>query len=264
MEAEGSVFNPQPCAGRITGGGISELIIKISNEKRRPAFALVVILLAIAPFFLSIFHVNLLGKFISYAILALGIDLIWGYTGILSMGHGVFFGLGAYCFAMYLKLESSGFKHPDFMVWSGLSSLAWFWKPFANPVFAVLMALAVPTLLAFVIGFLTFKNRIQGVYFSILSQALAVIFSVLFVGQQAYTGGTNGITDCNTIFGHSLSTPLTKVTLYYIALTLLVAAFLLCDFIVSSKTGKTGCAFQGTTRRATRFSSTAFRRCWRG
>jgi urea transport system permease protein len=208
------------------------------NEKRRPAFALVVILLAIAPFFLSDFRVNLLGKFIAYAILALGIDLIWGYTGILSMGHGVFFGLGAYCFAMYLKLESSGFKLPDFMSWSGLSSIPWFWKPFTNPVFAIIMALVVPTLIAFIIGFLTFKNRIQGVYFSILSQALAVIISVLFIGQQAYTGGSNGITDCNQIFGYSLASPTTKVVLYYVALALLIAAFSLCDFIVGRKMGK--------------------------
>lgn len=211
---------------------------KYLNTKRRPLFLLVVIILAAAPFFLSAFHVNLLGKFICYAIVALGLDLIWGYTGILSMGHGVFFGLGAYCFAMYLKLESSGFKLPDFMSWSGLTTLPWFWKPFANPVFAIVMVLVVPTLVAFIIGYLTFKNRIQGVYFSILSQALAVIFSVLFIGQQAYTGGTNGLTDCDKIFGYNLAAPMTKVALYYVALIALVAAFILCDFIVSRRMGK--------------------------
>lgn len=208
------------------------------GEKRLLIFFVVALLLAAAPLFLNGFRVNLLGKFIAYAILALGIDLIWGYTGILSLGHGVYFGLGAYCMAMYLKLETSHGKLPDFMSWSGLTHLPWFWKPFVNAPFAMAMVIVVPTVLAFIIGYLTFKNRIQGVYFSILSQALAVIFSVLFVAQQAYTGGTNGITDAKTIFGHPLADNMTKVGLYYVALILLVAAFLFCHMLVKRRTGR--------------------------
>ncbi len=198
----------------------------------------VFILLALAPMFLSDFRTNLLGKFIAYAILALGIDMIWGYTGILSLGHGVYFGLGAYCMAMYLKLEASGGKIPDFMSWSGQETMPWFWKPFASAPFAVIMSIAVPVLLALAIGYLTFKNRIRGVYFSILTQALSIIFVVLFVGQQAFTGGTNGITNFKTIFGLPLSNNSTKTGLYYISLLLLLGSFLFCRFIIGSRTGK--------------------------
>ncbi len=157
--------------------------------------AAIIITLLLAPLFLSDFRINLLGKFVAFAILALGIDLIWGYTGILSLGHGVFIGLGAYCMAMYLKLESSAGKMPDFMSWTGLETMPWFWKPFASAPFAITMAILIPVLLAMIIGCLTFKNRIRGVYFTILTQALSIIFVVLFIGQQAYTGGTNGITN---------------------------------------------------------------------
>src|SRR5437016_2206941 len=101
-----------------------------------------------APLVLSDFRLSLLAKFLTYAIVALGLDLIWGYGGMLSLGHGVFFGLGAYGMAMYLKLEASGSKLPDFMGWSGVESLPWFWEPFHNPVFAILMALFIPALLA--------------------------------------------------------------------------------------------------------------------
>lgn len=196
------------------------------------------IFLAIAPFFLSDFRTNLLGKFICYGIIALGLDMIWGYTGILSLGHGVFFGLGAYCMAMYLKLEASGGKLVDFMKWSGLESLPSFWKPFSQPAFALIMVILVPTLLALIIGFLTFKNRIKGVYFSILSQAIAIIATVLLVGQQAYTGGSNGLTNFSTIFGFSISNPQTKLALYYTSLVFLILAYMLCQFFINRRIGK--------------------------
>ncbi|WP_088187817.1 urea ABC transporter permease subunit UrtC [Desulfosporosinus sp. FKA] len=211
---------------------------RLIKSKELLVFAFLILLLVLAPLFLSIFRVNLLGKFIAYAILAIGLDLIWGFTGILSLGHGVFFGLGAYCMAMYLKLEAAQGKLPDFMSWSGLESLPWFWKPFTNSVLAIAMAILIPTGLAFVIGFFTFKNRIRGVYFSILSQALAIIFSVLFVGQQAYTGGTNGLTNYRSIMGFSLSNDTTKLTLYYISLALLVVTYLFCNVLVKRRIGR--------------------------
>jgi len=200
--------------------------------------SIILFLLCLAPLFLSDFRINLLGKFVAYAILALGIDLIWGYTGILSLGHGVFFGLGAYCVAMYLKLEANGGKVPDFMSWSGREVMPWFWKPFASAPFALTMAILIPMLLAFIVGYLTFKNRIRGVYFSILTQALSLIFVVLFIGQQAYTGGTNGMTNFKTFFGFSLAGASTKLVLYYIAVILLLAAYAFCKYIINSRTGR--------------------------
>ncbi len=196
------------------------------------------IFLAMAPFFLSDFRTNLLGKFICYGIIALGLDMLWGYTGILSLGHGVFFGLGAYCMAMYLKLEGSGGKLVDFMKWSGLESLPNFWKPFAQPGFALIMVILAPTLLALIIGFLTFKNRIKGVYFSILSQAIAIIATVLLVGQQAYTGGSNGLTHFSTIFGFNIVNSQTKLGIYYTSLLFLILAYLLCQFLINRRIGK--------------------------
>lgn len=202
------------------------------------AIVLIFILLALAPLVLSDFRTNLLGKFIAYAILALGIDLIWGYTGILSLGHGVYFGLGAYCMAMYLKLEASGGKIPDFMSWSGQETMPWFWKPFASAPFAMAMAVVIPALIALIIGYLTFKNRIRGVYFSILTQALSIIFVVLFIGQQAFTGGTNGITNFKSIFNFPLSGASTKTGLYYASVVLLLGAYMICRFITGRRIGK--------------------------
>jgi len=205
---------------------------------RHVVISVIFVLLCLAPLFLSDFRINLLGKFVSFAILALGIDLIWGYTGILSLGHGVFFGLGAYCAGMYLKLESSGGALPDFMSWSGLEALPWFWQPFAFAPFALAMAVIIPVLLASVIGYLTFRNRIRGVYFTILTQALSIIFVVLFIGQQAYTGGTNGVTNFKTIFGFTLADPSTKLALYYIAVLLLLAAYVFCKLIIERRIGR--------------------------
>lgn len=196
------------------------------------------LVLAAAPFFLSDFRMNLLGKFLAFAILALALDLIWGYTGILSLGQGLFFGLGAYGFAMYLKLEASGGILPDFMSWSGLTKLPWFWKPFGSVWFAIPMAIIIPMILASILGFLTFRNRIKGVYFSILTQAMTLIFSILFVGQQQYTGGTNGITDLKTIFSLPLADTSTQRILYYAALIGLAASYLLCSWLVGGRFGR--------------------------
>lgn len=191
-----------------------------------------------APLFLSDFRLNLLAKFLAFAIVALGLDLIWGYTGILSLGHGIFFGLGAYAMAMYLKLEASGGRLPDFMGWSGLSELPFFWKPFESFGFAVLMGILIPAVLALFLGFFTFRNRIRGVYFTILTQALVIITTTLLVGQQAYTGGTNGVTGYNDILGESIASPDTKRMLYWVTAAILVAVFIVCRYVVKSRFGK--------------------------
>ena len=194
--------------------------------------------LLVAPLVLSEFRIALLGKFLTFAILALALNLIWGYAGMLSLGHGVFFGLGGYAMAMYLKLESAGGKLPDFMFWSGLTELPIFWAPFKYAWFAIPMTFIVPAALAGALGYLVFRSRITGVYFALITQALALIASILFIGQQPYTGGTNGITNYATMFGFALNSPTIQIVLYYVTLSVLTAAYLLCSWVIASRFGR--------------------------
>lgn len=209
----------------------------LQDRKNLVFLALLVVLLAM-PFVLSLFRLTLLGKFICYAIVALGIDLIWGYTGILSLGHGVFFGLGAYAMAMHLKLVASGSSLPEFMITGGLTELPFFWKPFESTAFSFLAIIGVPLLVALVVGFSTFKNRIKGVYFSILSQALAWAFVTIFIGMQAYTGGSNGITEFTTLMGINLQNPMNLVGFYYVAVVALAVAYVFCTWLMSRGIGR--------------------------
>ena len=194
--------------------------------------------LLVAPLVLSEFRIALLGKFLTFAILALALNLIWGYAGMLSLGHGVFFGLGGYAMAMYLKLESAGGKLLDFMFWSGLTELPIFWAPFKYAWFAIPMTFIVPAALAGALGYLVFRSRITGVYFALITQALALIASILFIGQQPYTGGTNGITNYATMFGFALNSPTIQIVLYYVTLSVLTAAYLLCSWVIASRFGR--------------------------
>ncbi|MBO4387392.1 MAG: urea ABC transporter permease subunit UrtC, partial [Treponema sp.] len=178
---------------------------------------------------------------------------IWGYTGILSLGHGVFFGLGGYGMGMYLKLIASHGRLPDFMSWSGRTSLPWFWEFYKTAPEAILMIILVPSILAFVLGLLTFLNRIKGVYFSILSQALALVFVTLFIGLQPYTGGTNGITEFSTLFGLPIAGIKAKYMWYYVALAFLVITYILFSTIMRTKCGRVLVAIRDGENRA-RFS----------
>jgi urea transport system permease protein len=198
----------------------------------------VALILFAAPVFLTDFRLTLLGKFLTYAIAAMGMVLIWGFGGMLSLGQGLFFGLGAYALAMYLKLESAHGRLPDFMVWSGLSSLPWFWTPFQSPIFAIAMVLVIPTLVAAVLGFFVFRSRIQGVYFSIITQAMTLLVSILLVGQQPYTGGTNGLTDLSSIFGYSLANQQTKNALYFATVICLIVVYIGCRQLTNSRFGR--------------------------
>lgn len=204
-----------------------------------PQLVLLLLCLA-APAFLADFRLNQLGKFLTYALIALGLDLIWGYGGMLSLGQGLFFGLGAYGFAMYLKLQASGDKLPDFMFWSGLTELPWFWRPFAHPAVAVVAALLIPTLIAALLGYLIFRSRVQGAYFSIITQAFTWLTSIWFVGQQPYTGGTNGITDLGQakLFGHSLQSSEVQLAFYFITIGLLAVVYILTQQLASSRLGR--------------------------
>lgn len=225
----------------------------LTFRQKNLAFAAIMMIVALLPLFLSPFRVSLVGKYITYAIVALSLDLIWGHTGILSLGHGVFFGLGGYGFGMYLKLVASGSSLPDFMSWSGRTSLPWFWDFYKTPSTTIFMVIMVPALLAFLLGLLTFTNRIKGVYFSILSQALALVFVTLFVGLQEYTGGTNGITDFTTLFGLPIAGKTTKYIWYYVALAILILTYALFSWVMRTRCGKVLVAIRDGENR-TRFS----------
>ena len=195
-------------------------------------------LLLLAPVVMSDFRLGLLGKFLTFAILALALNLIWGYAGMLSLGHGVFFGLGGYAMGMFMKLEATGGKLPDFMFWSGLEQLPFFLAPFKYAWFALPMVFILPAALAGGLGYLVFRSRITGVYFALITQALALIVSILFIGQQPYTGGTNGITNYSTLFGFQVFSPSTQIALYFVTVGVLVIIYLLLKLVVESRFGR--------------------------
>ncbi len=194
-------------------------------------------------FYVSDFTLNLFGKFFAFAILALGIDLIWGYTGVLSLGHGVFFGLGAYAIGMHLMLEIGaegvyGSSLPDFMVWNQVKELPWFWKPFSSFGFSLIAVILVPMILATFFGFFVFQSRIRGVYFAIITQALALVAWLVFNRNETNLGGTNGLTDFKIILGYSLNDPSTQRAMYMLTVFFLGVAFLLCRWITQSRAGR--------------------------
>ena len=205
------------------------------------AFILVVLPLGLDPF-----RLGLIGKYLTYAFVAVSLVLLWGNGGILSLGQGIFFGLGGYAMAMFLKLEASDPVStaiqstpgiPDFMDWNQLTALPWFWEPFKSLPLTILAILIVPTLFAFVIGYAMFKRRVGGVYFAIITQAIALILSILIIGQQGYTGGVNGITDLKTVLGWDIRTESAKYVLYYLNAALLIGCILLSRYVLSSKFG---------------------------
>jgi urea transport system permease protein len=204
-------------------------------------------ILVVLPALLDNFRLNLAGKYLTYAFVAVGLVLCWGYTGILSLGQGVFFGLGGYCMAMFLKLEASSVENtkiqstpgiPDFMDWNQLTELPFFWIPFKSLPFALIAVIAVPVLAAFILGVAMFKRRVGGVYFAIITQALAAVLTILIVGRQGYTGGINGITDLRTLLGWDIRTDHAKYVLYFVCCGLLLASMLLARFVIASKLGR--------------------------
>ena len=207
---------------------------------------LAALILVLLPLLLDPFRLGLVGKYITYAFVAVSLVLLWGNGGILSLGQGIFFGLGGYCMAMFLKLEASDPVStaiqttpgiPDFMDWNQLTALPWFWEPFKSLPLTLLAILVVPTLFAFIIGYAMFKRRVGGVYFAIITQAIALILSILIIGQQGLTGGVNGITDLKTLLGWDIRTESAKYVLYYVSAFLLIACILLSRYILSSKFG---------------------------
>ena len=207
---------------------------------------LTILLVIVLPLSLDIFRLNLVGKYLCYAFVAVGLVMVWGYGGVLSLGQGVFFGLGGYAMAMFLKLEASDPEStkiqstpgiPDFMDWNQLTELPTFWLPFKSLPLALLLVVLVPMALAWLISFAMFKRRVGGVYFAIITQAVALILTVLIIGQQGYTGGVNGMTDLKTLLGWDIRTDSAKTILYFVCVALLIASILLCRWIQTSKLG---------------------------
>jgi urea transport system permease protein len=199
--------------------------------------AVMAVFLVILPALLDPFRLNLLGQFLCFALVALGLDLMWGYAGILSLGQSVFFGIGAYAFGMYLKLESAKGTLPDFMNWSGLDSLPAFWIPFSSPVVALLAAILVPAAAGGGLGYLLSRTRVSGVYIAIITQALAFIATILFIGQQPFTGGTNGLTNFATVFGAPIHDPGVQANLYRLTVLVLGGTLLLSLLLAKSRFG---------------------------
>ncbi|MBC8097711.1 MAG: urea ABC transporter permease subunit UrtC, partial [Akkermansiaceae bacterium] len=200
-------------------------------------------------FYISPFTLSLYGKYLTYAVLALGVNLLWGFTGILSLGQCLFFALGGYALGMYLMLKIGNLGQykaaiPDFMVFlefqtkypetGGLPS---HWIPFKNFWFAAAMIIVVPAVVAYIFGFLAFRSRIKGVYFSILSQALTYAACLMFFRNDFTFGGNNGLTDFKFILGHDVNAPATKRTLFMCSVFLLLAVYLFCRWLTSTKFG---------------------------
>ncbi|MBY0239862.1 MAG: urea ABC transporter permease subunit UrtC [Burkholderiaceae bacterium] len=191
----------------------------------------------------SAYAMGLAGKFMCYALAALALDLVWGYTGILSLGHGLFFALGAYAHGMYLMraIGRDGVYQsdlPDFMVFLDWSAYPWYWAGTDSFWYCLALAVLAPGVLAFVFGYFAFRSRIKGVYFSIITQAMTYAFMLLFFRNDTGFGGNNGFTDFKRILGHSVTAPETRAVLYLATLACLVGALLLCRWIAASKLGR--------------------------
>ncbi|MFS8978890.1 urea ABC transporter permease subunit UrtC [Cupriavidus necator] len=224
---------------------------RAANRLERWAWpALALLLLLAIPAAADTFRLGLFGKYLCFAFCAVGLVLAWGYGGILSLGQGIFFGLGSYMMAMFMKLEATsadpaaavfgagGPPVPDFMTWNSIETLPWWWAPFQHVSFTLVAILIVPAALAFVLAYANFRKRVGGVYFSIVTLALAAIASILIIGQQGYTGGINGITNLPTFMGYSVQSDLAVQILYYLSACLLLAALLAGRFILRSRLGR--------------------------
>jgi urea transport system permease protein len=208
---------------------------------------LAILLFAVLPLTLDIFRLNLVGKYLTYAFVAVGLVLLWGNSGVLSLGQGIFFGLGGYCMAMFLKLEASSAANtaiqstpgiPDFMDWNQLTHLPAMWVPFKSLPFALLAVVLVPSILALILGAAMFKRRVGGVYFAVITQALALILSLGIDGNQGLTGGRNGITDLRTLLGWDIRTQSAQYVIYFACGVLLIGCILLSRFVLSTRVGR--------------------------
>ncbi|MBE9167384.1 urea ABC transporter permease subunit UrtC [Pleurocapsales cyanobacterium LEGE 06147] len=224
--------------------------------------AIALIFVVILPALIPAFRLRSLGRFLALAIVALGIDLIWGYTGLLSLGHGIFFALGGYAIAMHLNLQLPEGQLPEFFTLYGVDRLPWFWEPFNSFPFTILALVIIPGIVAGLLGYLVFRNRIKGVYFSILTQAALIVFYNFFNGQQELINGTNGLkTDTERIFGVLASSPQAQRTFYILTILSLVAVYYLCRWLTSGRFGRILIAIRDdeTRVRFTGYNPTGFK-----
>ena len=220
-------------------------------------FAVVILaalILVVLPILLDTFRLGLAAKYLCFAFPAVGIVLVWGYGGILSLGQGAFFGLGSYMMAMFLKLESAADAGsssgtalaaffgtaglPDFMAWNSVEELPWWWEPFHHIWFTIPAIILIPAFVAFVLGYANFRRRVSGVYFAIVTLAVSAILAIVIIGQQGLTGGINGITDFKTFLGMDLDTDGAKLIMYYITAVLLIVILLAARFVLKSRLGR--------------------------
>jgi urea transport system permease protein len=208
------------------------------------------------PLHLTSYTVTVLGKYLCYALLAVSIDLVWGYMGILSLGHAAFFALGGYCFGMYLmrQIGTRGVYGdpvlPDFMVFLNWQELPWYWHGFDLFWFAALMVIVVPGLLAFVFGWFAFRSRVSGVYLSIITQALTYALMLAFFRNEMGFGGNNGLTDFKDVLGFSLQADSTRVVLFVLSALALAGGYLACRWLVSTRMGRVLVAIRDSEDRA--------------
>ena len=204
-------------------------------------WVLIIAAIVAAPSVLPVFRLNLLGRFLALAIVALGIDLIWGFTGLLSLGQGIFFALGGYAAAMYLQLNSSedllnGI--PEFFTLYGVDRLPAFWQPFHSPLFTLVAIWLIPGVLAALLGNLVFRNRVKGVYFSILTQAALLVFFNFFNGQQKLINGTNGLkTDVTQLFGQMVGSPEMQRGFFWVTAVMVILTWLFVRWVVRGRFG---------------------------
>ncbi len=206
----------------------------------------------------STYTVTLLGKYLTYALLAVAVDLVWGYLGILSLGHAAFFALGGYAMGMYLMRQIGdrgvygNANLPDFMVFLNWHELPWFWYGFDMFWFAALMVVLVPGVLAFIFGWLAFRSRVTGVYLSIITQALTYALMLAFFRNEMGFGGNNGLTDFKDILGFDLQADSTRIGLFVASAVALALGYLACRYIVNSRLGRVAVAIRDAEDR-TRF-----------
>src|SRR3569833_657369 len=217
----------------------------------RHAWLVFLALAAAAPWIVSPYELSLLGRFLALSILALGLVLLWGEAGFLTLGQGVFFGLGGYALAMHLKLAAlTPGEIPDFMTWSGRSELPWWWQPFTSPGVALAAVIVVPGVCAALFAWAVFRRRVVGVYFALITQALALCFATLLVSQQESTGGFNGLTDFSSLLGFDHAAKGTVWTLYWVTVAFVTLSFLGLRWLMRSRFGTMLCATRDGENRA--------------
>lgn len=244
------------CGANVKSAGIQSKsgIAVVGFLDRYGLVILAVFVLVALPLGLDSFRLGLAAKYLCFAFPAVGIVLLWGYGGVLSLGQGVFFGLGSYMMAMFLKLESAANAEsssgtqlaaffgtaglPDFMAWNSVEKLPWWWEPFHHVWFMIPAILIIPAALAFLLGYANFRRRVSGVYFAIVTLSVSAIMAILIIGQQGLTGGINGITDFKTFLGMDLDNDRAKLVMYFITAVLLVCIVAAGQFILRSRLGR--------------------------